>query len=62
MTMIEIRKIIRKHAESQDGAYRITQSGEVHYWGQMPNSINRGWYFVSYSAESYARDIQLGRA
>lgn len=61
MTMIEIRKIIRNHAEAQGCAYRITADDEVHYRGRMPNSIETGWYFVGHSAEAVAREIKTGQ-
>lgn len=62
MATTEIRSIIRQHA-NETGAerYRITRDGEVHYYGQMPNSIETGWYFVGWSTEDVARDIQEGR-
>lgn len=30
------------------GKYRITRDGEVHAYGEMPNSDTIGWYFVGY--------------
>jgi hypothetical protein len=30
------------------GKYRITRGGEVHAYGEMPNSDATGWYFVGY--------------
>jgi hypothetical protein len=61
MTMIQIRKIIRKHAETQGCAYRITTQDEVHFYGRMPNSSETGWYFVGHGAENVAREIEAGR-
>lgn len=60
MTKIEIRKIIRTHAEAQHCAYRITADDEVHYYGRMPNSTEQGWYFVGHGAEAVAREIKTG--
>ena len=61
MTMIEIRKIIRTHAEAQGCAYRITAGDEVHYFGRMPNSVETGWYFVGQGAAAVAQEIKAGR-
>jgi hypothetical protein len=61
MTKIEIRKIIRNHAEAQGCAYRITAEDEVHYYGRMPNSLETGWYFIGYGAETVASEIKAGR-
>jgi hypothetical protein len=61
MTKIEIRKIIRNHADAQGCVYRITAGDEVHYYGKMPNSIETGWYFVGHGAETVAREISDGR-
>lgn len=61
MTMIQIRKTIRKHAEAQGCAYRITAQGEVNYFGRMPNSTETGWYFVGHDAATVAREIEAGR-
>lgn len=39
------------------GKYRITSTGEIHAYGQMPNSIETGWYLYgwTYDAETIAR-------
>lgn len=28
--------------------YRITATGEIHVYGQMPNSIETGWWLFGY--------------
>jgi len=61
MTKIEIRKIIRNHAETQGCAYRITAEDEVHYYGRMPNSTANGWYFIGHGAKTIASEIKNGR-
>lgn len=41
------RKIIRDAAKAKGCKYRITAEGEVHFYGEMPNSTITGWYLVS---------------
>ena len=38
------------------GKYRITSTGEVHAYGTMPNTNQRGWYLLGYvgDAQMYA--------
>lgn len=62
MTKTEIRKIIRNHATAQGYAYRITSDDQVHYYGRMPNSIETGWFFIGYGADTVANKITAGRA
>jgi hypothetical protein len=39
-----------KSASAEIGAkYRITNQGEVHFYGQMPNSTSVGWYLAGYA-------------
>jgi len=45
------RAIIKAEAESRDCRYRITQDGEVHFHGQMPNSIESGWWIFEPSVQ-----------
>jgi len=40
--------------------YRITKAGEVHFYGQMPNSQTTGWWLFAQSTEE-ANQI-IGRA
>lgn len=61
MTLFEIHKIIRAHAEAQDCRYRITKTYEVHFFGKIPNSTEIGWYFFAHDAEAIAADIQVGK-
>ena len=37
--------------------YRITAAGEIHVYGTMPNSSQRGWYLFGYigDAQTYAQ-------
>lgn len=61
MTKNELRRIIRSDAEARDCAYRITQCGEVHYYGRMPNSTVTGWYLMAQDAAMLAREIKAGQ-
>lgn len=61
MTMIEIRKIIRNHAEAMGCAYRITAEDEVHFYGRMPNTNQTGWYLYGQGVAAVAQDIKAGR-
>lgn len=42
----QFRALLRR--EYGAGKYRITRDGEVHAYGEMPNSNTVGWYFVGY--------------
>lgn len=53
------RATIRARAASLGCRYRITASGEVHYYGRMPSSSTLGWYWVAYSASEAAADIRF---
>lgn len=60
MTMTAVstktRQIIRAAADARDCKYRITADGEVHFYGQMPNSIEAGWWLFGLSvAEAIER-------
>ena len=48
MTINEARKIIRSAAEARDCKYRITKTGEVHFYGRMPNTNVDGWFFIDF--------------
>ncbi len=58
MSINSSRKIIRAAAESVGCKYRIRRSGEVNFYGTMPNSNKIGWYFVAWDAEELALEIQ----
>ena len=58
MSINSSRKIIRVAAESVGCKYRIRRSGEVNFYGTMPNSNKIGWYFVAWDAEELALEIQ----
>jgi hypothetical protein len=30
--------------------YRITKNGEIHFYGEMPNTNQIGWYLVAWAA------------
>lgn len=55
------RNIIRNAAAERDCRYRITNKGEVHFYGKTPNSDQTGWYFVGWGAAEVAKEIQEGR-
>ena len=62
MITTETRNVIRQHANDTGAErYRITREGEVHYYGQMPNSIETGWYFVGWDADEVAAEIRASR-
>lgn len=61
MTTKTQRQTIRTEAERMDCRYRITTDGEVHFHGQMPNSIETGWWLFAQSAEEAVARIE-GRA
>ncbi len=44
MTITETRKILRDVYGARQ--YRITSSGEIHVYGQMPNSGVVGWRYA----------------
>ena len=60
MTNSQIRQIIRTAAAERSVKYRITADGEVHFYGQMPNSIVTGWYLAHNDAAKFAAGIQSG--
>jgi len=37
--------------------YRITASGEVHFYGVMPNTYRTGWYLKHHDAIDYVHQI-----
>ena len=41
------RRIIKERAEVRGCRYRITQDGEVHFYGVMPNSNVSGWWLFA---------------
>jgi len=51
------RAIIKAEAESRGCKYRITRDGEVHFHGQMPNSIESGWWVFGLSVEEALDEI-----
>lgn len=59
MSKTQIRAILR-NAFGPRG-YRITREGEIHIYGQMPNTDQVGWYFFGHldSAETLARIAEL---
>jgi hypothetical protein len=44
MTVTELRKILRELYGAR--RYRITSTGEIHVYGQMPNSDIIGWRYA----------------
>lgn len=50
MKTSEIRKILRN--TYGDRQYRITASGEIHVYGDMPHSIEDGWWLFGYVGEA----------
>lgn len=52
------RQIIREAAADRGCKYRITASGEAHYYGTMPNTNQDGWYFVAWTPEDAVAEIQ----
>ena len=53
-----IRSIIKTEMQ-RIGAerYRITATGDVHFYGVMPNGNHRGWYLQHRDATEYADQI-----
>jgi hypothetical protein len=49
------RDSIRAIAAERGCRYRITRTGEVHFYGQMPNTNAHGWYFIASSVEDALR-------
>ena len=39
-----LRELLRRDYGA--GKYRLTQDGDVHAYGKMPNSIETGWYLL----------------
>lgn len=50
------RRAIKAIAESRGCKYRITSSGEVHFYGRMPNSDTFGWMFIAWTADDAIRE------
>lgn len=40
----KLRELLRRDFGA--GRYRLTSDGDVHVFGQMPNSIRVGWYLA----------------
>lgn len=56
MTKQQIRAIIRTDAAARGcSRYKITASGEAHYYGTMPNTNRIGWYFAGHADELAAQ-------
>jgi len=51
------RKIIRAEAGRLGVKYRITKSGQVDFYGVMPNTSHIGWYCQAWDAHDYALQI-----
>ena len=49
MSTAKIRTILRNHYGRRQ--YRITRDGEIHVYGQMPNSIESGWWLYGHIAD-----------
>lgn len=45
------RALIRAEAEFRECRYRITRDGEVHFYGPMPNSVERGWWLFAQTVD-----------
>ena len=53
------RAAIKAYAEDRGGdKYRITRDGEVHIYGQAPNSIVTCWWLASQSVEELLAEIE----
>ena len=50
MTTTAIRAALRNAFGA--GKYRITRDGEIHVYGQMPNSIVTGWYLYGWMGDA----------
>ena len=50
MTKTAIRAALRNAFGA--GKYRITRDGEIHVYGQMPNSIVTGWYLYGWMGDA----------
>ena len=50
MTTTAIRAALRNAFGA--GKYRITRDGEIHVYGQMPNSIVTGWYLYGWMGDT----------
>ena len=57
MSRPQTRTIIRNYAEARGYRYRITAAREVHFYGQMPNSIETGWWLFSQTIEGAIKEI-----
>lgn len=55
------RKIIRNAAVSRGAKYKITANGEVHFYGELPNTNSIGWYFVAWTADDLIAAIDRGQ-
>ena len=45
----QLRSTIRLWALARGDAYRVMADGQVHVHGQMPNSVETGWWFAGYA-------------
>jgi len=59
MTKIERTTIANYVSKVGGEKFRITRDGDVHIKGQMPNSIEYGWYLAG-SAKIILEDIAEG--
>jgi hypothetical protein len=54
-----LRALIRRHVENIGAErYRITRSGEVHFYGTAPGSIVACWWLFAQSVEDARTKIQ----
>lgn len=49
------RAVIKEWALARGERYRICRDGQVHVYGQMPNSIETGWWYAGYKQDLLAR-------
>lgn len=54
----ETRNIIRAEAQRRGCRYRITKDGEVHFYGQMPNANETGWWLFAQTPQDALETIE----
>lgn len=57
-TIRDYREMLREFYGARQ--YRITRDGEIHVYGQMPNSIETGWWLYGYVGDRQTMERLFG--
>lgn len=53
------RDYLREVAKKRGAKLRITPEGQVTFYGKMPNSEEKGWYFIGWDVDSAVKALIL---